>query len=151
MGGFIIFPDGRAWAPSNALYDDAIEEIAAALPPSAEGHALSAWLLDRRSAVQGPGLGRVDLRELTATNRRLLLDTITVFPAVPLAELRAQSPAITLTEPIDWFLVDRFQLLGHMVAAVRRGPTRGDQPAHPGTHTADRAARWPWVGRRQFV
>lgn len=102
MGGFIIFPDGRAWAPSNALYDDAIEEIAAALPPSAEGHALSAWLLDRRSAVQGPGLGRVDLRELTATNRRLLLDTMaTVFPAVPLAELRAQSPAITLTEPID--------------------------------------------------
>jgi hypothetical protein len=122
VAGFIIFSDGRAWAPNNSVFDVAIERIAAAIPGSVEGRALVAWLLDQRSLLRGPGMGRLDLRTLTPANRQLVLDTMAeIFPAVPLADLQPVSPLVTLTEPIDWLVIDRFQLLGHMVAAARRG------------------------------
>ncbi len=54
MGSFIIFGDGRAWAPNNAIYDRAIDQIAAALPLNAAGQALDEWLLSRPACPSIP-------------------------------------------------------------------------------------------------
>ncbi len=70
MGGFIILEDGRAWAYSNGAYAMVIEEIAAQLPDTPEGQALSNWLLEETN-VGSMGLGCVDIRELTEGNRKL--------------------------------------------------------------------------------
>jgi hypothetical protein len=71
VAGFIILQDGRAYAAASWAYDAVVERIADALPPSAAGQALAVWLREQTCLVRGPGMGRVDLRELTVENQRL--------------------------------------------------------------------------------
>ncbi len=71
MGGFVILSDGRAWSAANWAYDALILAIAHDLPSTPDGEAFGAWLRDQTSTVLGPGMGRVDLRELTPHNQRL--------------------------------------------------------------------------------
>ena len=73
MSGFIVLMDGRAWAGANWAYDAAIRVIAHALSDSKDGAILAAWLLEQTSEAQGPGLGGVDLRELTVSNQALFI------------------------------------------------------------------------------
>ncbi len=110
MGGFVVFPDGRAWAPNNRTYDEGIEHVAAVLNQRTDDRALAAWLLDQRISVVG--VGSIDLRELTPTNQSRLLDAIEAAFAVH-----------DMPETIDWYR-DRetgFQLLSHVAKAYRCG------------------------------
>jgi hypothetical protein len=76
MGGFIILNDGGAWTAANWAYDVAIRYIAEALPSTQEAIALSKWLLQQTSEIQGMGLEYVDLRELTAENQALFIQAV---------------------------------------------------------------------------
>jgi hypothetical protein len=69
MGGFIVLEDGRALAPSNWAYDAMVRSIAAALGDGPGERQLAEWLLKQQ--VEVSGLGHVDVRALTAENRRL--------------------------------------------------------------------------------
>ena len=88
MAGFIVLPDGRAYAASERAYDRVIECIAEVIIEREEGRALSKWLLEQRSLVQGSGLGSVDVRQLTLSNGALFLDA--VKPALERATVRVR-------------------------------------------------------------
>jgi hypothetical protein len=75
MSTFFILEDGRAWLSSNMIYDGILEAVADVLL-AAEDRELANWLLDQRCEVQGPGVGTIDLRDLTAENRRQILDAL---------------------------------------------------------------------------
>jgi hypothetical protein len=72
---FFTLEDGRAWLSSNGAYDGIIEAIAEVLR-AADEQELASWLLDQRCVVQGPGVGTLDLRELTIDNRQRILDSL---------------------------------------------------------------------------
>ena len=91
MGGFIVLQDGRAYTAASWAYDAVISYTADALPRTAAGQALAAWLREQTCLVRGPGLGRVDLRELTVENQR----------AFARVAQRAFTRAI-LEGPVDW-------------------------------------------------
>jgi hypothetical protein len=76
VSGFIILSDGRAYAASNWAYDGTVEAIVETLPDTQEGRLLADWLLNQRCSVQGPGMGTVDVRELTPRNKELFLRAV---------------------------------------------------------------------------
>jgi len=113
MGGFLILDDGRAWAPASWAFDAGLEQIAEVLTDEV----LRAWLLEQRCSEQGPGMGRIDVRELTPHNRELLL------AAIPVAIERARAKDGSDWNDPSWYpqWLDRFELLGRMVESVARG------------------------------
>ena len=65
MTTYIALEDGRVFGTSNAIFDEIIEHVVNALSQvQVEDSALPDWLLSQRCAVQGPGVGYLDLREL---------------------------------------------------------------------------------------
>ncbi len=63
MSTTITIEDGSILGLSNGGFDWIMELAAAALGP--EHAAMSAWLLDQRCDVRGPGVGYLDLQELS--------------------------------------------------------------------------------------
>jgi hypothetical protein len=66
MTTHITLEDGRVLGTSNSRFDAILESAAKELErrnDSVDG--LREWLLDRRCEVQGPGVGYLDLRELS--------------------------------------------------------------------------------------
>jgi hypothetical protein len=71
MSAFIALDDGRSWWAANWAYDSVIEKIANQLHTTEAERALASWLREQTCIVNGPGLGSVDVRELTAANRQM--------------------------------------------------------------------------------
>jgi hypothetical protein len=117
VAGFLIFPDGRAFAPSSWGYDYAIREMAEALPREAEE--LREWVLDTSCEVRGLGTGRLDLRSVTPGVREVLLDA-----------LERAFPSSAYESQTDPLVLNPAELLGQMVRAYRRG----DPPDHLNPH-----------------
>jgi len=109
MSGFIILNDGRAWTASDRAFDAIMEALAETILDSGTGNALASWLLDQRSLLKGPGMGSVDLRELTPANQERLLATIEFVCNVP-----------KLTENLSAWS-DKVHLLVRMVEAFKQG------------------------------
>ena len=109
MSGFIVLNDGRAWTSSNDGFDTVIEHIADYVAQVNQAHALRSWLLDQRSSVLGPGLGAIDVRELTPHNQEVILDAIE-------AVCGQQELAADLTHREDMV-----RLLAAMVRSYRNG------------------------------
>jgi hypothetical protein len=74
MGGFIILTDGRACAPANWAYDEIVRSVAEELGAGGDDLLLKEWLRGQLCEVLGPGMGYVDVRELTPRNRQLFRD-----------------------------------------------------------------------------
>lgn len=70
MGGFIVLEDGRAHSPASWAYDAIIEAVACELDKTQDGRPLAEWLRQQTCEICGPGLGSVDIRELTPDNHR---------------------------------------------------------------------------------
>ena len=70
MSSHIALEDGRSWWAANWAYDAVVRSIVDALNRQGEKD-LAAWLSEQTCLVQGPGLGRIDLRELAPKNREL--------------------------------------------------------------------------------
>lgn len=71
MSTCIVIEDGRSWWAANWAYDAVVRSIAAALPEEALAQALGIWLGEQTCEKLGPGLGEVDLRELSPSARTL--------------------------------------------------------------------------------
>ncbi len=71
MSAFIALPDGRSWWAANWAYDAVVERIADQLNGAEEELRLADWLRQQTCWVHGPGLGSVDVRELTPRNQQL--------------------------------------------------------------------------------
>jgi hypothetical protein len=66
----ITLEDGRVFGASNSVFDSIIESAAKQLERRADPlEGLSEWLLDQRCEIQGPGVGSLDMRELSARAR----------------------------------------------------------------------------------
>jgi hypothetical protein len=117
MAGFIVLEDGRAYAANNWSYDAVIERIARALPETGAGRALSDWLMDQRSVVQGAGLGSVDLRELAPGDQRLFVEA--VEKAIITSE--EESPEGWCDPAFYPGWLESFHDLSRMIASIRRG------------------------------
>jgi hypothetical protein len=67
MSTHLTLEDGRVLGTSNGAFDAILELIAAELADGRETlPGLVDWLLDQRCEVQGPGVGYLDLRELSS-------------------------------------------------------------------------------------
>ncbi len=117
MSAFFVLTDGRAWSKANWAYDAVLDAIADALPNDGAGQLLAEWLLEQRCRVQGPGVGTVDLRELTDENRRRIVE------AIPRALEMARKKG-----PRDWHdpsffpqWLSAFELLVQMIESAERG------------------------------
>ena len=71
MSAFIALDDGRSWWAANWAYDAVIDEIANQLNGTDAERVMAAWLREQTCFVNGPGLGSVDVRELTSQNQQL--------------------------------------------------------------------------------
>jgi len=117
VGGFIVFTDGRAYSATNWAYDAVIEAIVQVLPDTDEAKALADWLLNQRSCVLGPGMGRVDLLELTPMNQSLLLQAI----QFAYCNEKERGPE-GWTNPESWPpWIQRFSDLVKMIESMQRG------------------------------
>ena len=70
MSAFIALEDGRTWWAANWAYDAVIEGIADRLDRTDAERELAAWLRQQTCVECGPGLGSVDVRELSPASRR---------------------------------------------------------------------------------
>ena len=113
----IVLDDGRVWGHQNWAFDSAIEAIAAVIGRDPSGHELSAWLLEQRCAIQGPGIGYIDTRELTPDNRARFRAAI----PVAFAEVRARGGAHWHDPSSFLAWVDSFERLLQMVESIARG------------------------------
>ena len=111
MAGFIILQDGRAWAPSSAAYDALIDALAEVLTGPDGDRALASWLAERTCRKLGPGMGYVDVRDLTACHRELLYRAIRSIPT------RAKLTASTWSESMR----ARYQRLRDLLDSMERG------------------------------
>lgn len=102
---------------ANWTYDAALDAIAEALHNDEDGRALATWLLEQRCQVQGPGVGTVDLRELTNDNRRRIVE------AMPraLEMVRQRGPRHWHDPSLFPQWLSSFELLVRMIASVERG------------------------------
>jgi hypothetical protein len=129
----LTLEDGRVLGTSNAAFDCILEFAAAELERRQTSlDTLAEWLLDQRCEVQGPGVGYLDLRELSPQAAREFRDAfLAAYDAADLTQvpdaLRAQytllremwqsiargDPPEALTSP-HWVLAP--------AAQQRRGP-----------------------------
>src|SRR5688572_7160386 len=71
MSAYIALPDGRSWWAANWAYDAVIRRVADELDRMPAGGELAAWLRGQTCDELGPGLGFVDVRELSPPDRAL--------------------------------------------------------------------------------
>jgi len=76
VGGFIVFDDGRAYAPNNRFFDVSVEAINDNLLNTKEGKLFSEWIMNQRHSIVGLGMGHIDIRELSPSYQTLLKITI---------------------------------------------------------------------------
>lgn len=113
----IVLDDGRVWGHQNWAFDSVIEAIAAVIGRDPAGQELSAWLLDQRCAVQGPGIGHVDTRELSPDSRARFCAAI---PSA-FAEARGRGGAAWHDPAAFPRWLDAFDQLVKMVESIARG------------------------------
>ncbi len=66
MSTLIVLVDGRILGLTNGQFDGILEAVANELDRDADSlPGLASWLLDQRCEIQGPGVGAVDLREVS--------------------------------------------------------------------------------------
>ena len=71
MSTLITLPDGRSWWAANWAYDAVIRRIADQLERLPYEGELASWLRRQTCEEMGPGIGYVDVRELTPRNQLL--------------------------------------------------------------------------------
>jgi hypothetical protein len=116
VGGFIVLEDGRAFALNNWATNVIVQTIAVELPAGE----LRNWLLFQQSTIQGPGMTRIDLRELTPANAEAIVAAI--------RRINADVTRYDLPDDADWRA--HFQLLADMVDACERGDPPMDLNPH---------------------
>lgn len=70
MSAFIALDDGRSWWAANWAYDAVVNCIASELNRTEAERELAAWLREQTCWECGPGLGSVDVRELSPESCR---------------------------------------------------------------------------------
>ncbi len=115
MAGFVILDDGRSYATKNWEFRTTVEAIAEALPTSVQGMALAEWL---RNDPIVQIYHSVDLRELTLSNREMLVTAI----ERAFARQKECGPPAGWPDPMSWdSWLNRFSDLVKMIACLRRG------------------------------
>lgn len=109
MSGFITLGDGRTWTASNGAFDAVVTAIAGYLHAQRNTPVFADWLLTQRAAILGPGMGDIDVRELTPLNQRTLYDAIEVVCG-----------GVSLPGELNGW-PDRVRLLAAMVRSYRAG------------------------------
>ena len=90
MSTYITLEDGRVFAASNGLFDAILESAAEELRRNrAALEGLADWLLEQRCQIQGPGVGYLDVRELSS---RAASEFRSACIAAHTALISAQSP-----------------------------------------------------------
>lgn len=117
VSAFFILSDGRAWSRANWAYDSVLDAIAAILTRDESGRALASWLLEQRCQVQGPGVGTVDMRELTDENQRRIV--LAVPQALEMARTRGPTHWHDPSFFPQW--LGSFEVLVQMLESVQRG------------------------------
>jgi hypothetical protein len=86
-------------------------------PQDIEGQPLATWLLDQQCSEQGPGIGYLDLREVTPENQRRIIDGL----HLALRQARSEGP-LGWSDPsaFDAWL-SSFDFLLRLVDSVERG------------------------------
>jgi hypothetical protein len=127
---FIDLDDGRTWRAANWAYDAVVEAIADELNGTDSERELAAWLRSQTCAERGPGLGAVDVRELSPPCRLAFRQA-----ARRAVERAARSGGTGWHDPSffpGW--LDRFRELLRMWEAIDRGePVRGAAECAPPT------------------
>jgi hypothetical protein len=116
VGGFITLKDGRSFALNNWATNVIIQTIAVELPAGE----LRNWLLSQQSTIIGPGLTRIDVRELTPANAAAIIAAI--------RRINEDVARYDLPPDADWRA--HFQLLTDMVDAAERGEPPMDLNPH---------------------
>lgn len=111
MTTHITLEDGRVLLISNGVFDGVLESAAKQLDSRAgDVGGLGDWLLDQRCEVQGPGVGYLDLRELSPQAR-------SEFKSACVSAYRAMDDRATANR----WLSDTFTLLINMWASIEKG------------------------------
>ena len=111
MTTHITLEDGRILGTTNGVFDAIMERAAAEIADSTEsGHELHKWLLGQRCEILGPGVGYLDLRELSPRARSM-------FRSACVSALYAEKAA-PLTKP---WLVEALVRLKEMWSSINRG------------------------------
>lgn len=110
MTTLITLEDGRILGTSNGQFDDILERAAKQLERRTDAvDGLREWLLDQRCEVRGPGVGYLDLRELSPrASSQFKSACISAYNAMRLE-----------SSPVPW--LDKFALLMDMWISMEKG------------------------------
>lgn len=117
MSTYITLEDGRVWGTTNGLFDTVLEAAAAEIavrPDSLEG--LAEWLLEQRCEVLGPGVGYLDLRELSPRARVEFTQAFTLA-----YEKLSRGVAPVALEHVTALGLEHLAVLMSMWASIARG------------------------------
>jgi hypothetical protein len=117
MSTLFVLSDGRIWGCTNGEHDLLVELVAETILKEEKDAALSDWLLAQRCQVQGPGVGYVDLRELTLKVQEQIVAAIP--KAVVLARVRGPAPGVDPSRFASF--IEHLELLNQMVESMKRG------------------------------
>ena len=110
MSTYITLEDGRTLVTSNGIFDNILERTVKELERRTDGlDGLREWLLDQRCVVLGPGIGALDLRELSPR-------ACSEFRS---ACISAYDKARLEASPMPW--LDHFALLIKMWISMEKG------------------------------
>jgi hypothetical protein len=131
MTTYIILEDGRILGTSNGGFDALVECAAKELESRTDAvDGLREWLLDQRCTVQGPGVGYLDLRELSPrASSQFKSACISAYDAMKLESTRV-------------FWLDQLSLLVKMWISIEKG-----EP--PEALTSPHWLIAPWSGNRR--
>ena len=131
MATNITLEDGRILGTSNGVFDALLERAAKELESRTDAvDGLREWLLDQRCEVRGPGVGYLDLRELSPrASSQFKSACISAYDAMRLD-----------SNPVLW--LDLFSLLINMWVSMEKG-----EP--PEALTDPHWLITPWSGKRR--
>jgi hypothetical protein len=109
MTTYIQLEDGRVFSTTNGLFDYILECTAQHLEGRTECPELRDWLLDQRCDVLGPGVGYLDLRELSPI-------ATCAFRSACTSAYRA---LMSQQDPASW--LEKFSVLFKMWESMDRG------------------------------
>jgi hypothetical protein len=106
----ITLEDGRILGTSNFVFDDILERAAKELESRTDAvDGLREWLLDQRCNVRGPGVGYLNLRELSPrASSQFKSACISAYDAMRLE-----------SSPVPW--LDQFAFLINMWISMEKG------------------------------
>jgi hypothetical protein len=127
----ITLEDGRILGTSNGVFDCLLERAAKELGHQTDAvDGLQEWLLDQRCEVRGPGVGYLDLRELSPqASSQFKSACISAYNAMRLE-----------SSPVIW--LDQLSLLMNMWISIEKG-----EP--PEALTSPHWLIAPWSGDRR--